>query len=404
LRKTSAAVLRPIDNGSDARVEPIDFSKHEKRFEASRARLRAAHAFEEGDRVPTSVSAGGSYFAWLFGIDIADYYTDIDTQIEVQYRAIQWRLDNLDDDATHFGLNLDLGPTGEAIVFNTDTVQPQGTSPFIVRSVKDAADVEKLTWPDPRENPQVQDALRRGERFRQRVEQLKLKVPAGGGGVGIHPPLSCACAIANPTWVYEILHTDPRTAELLFEKCYHAFCDIKDYMDELSGGRPQHLGLADDNCSFVSSTMYNDCVLPWNQRLYARYGQRGRSLHADGPHHQHFRTYADIVRLNSCDIGGWSKLQPAVDILKPARCVFSGNLNCRDFYGPFDETLKQKIRQTIRLAAPGGGYVFAIGGETYPMVNPDTLAQGFRYAHEVGRYPIDIPEEPMPQVDRRPWM
>lgn len=385
-------------------MKPIDFSKYEKRFAASRARMRAAYAFEEGDCVPTSVSASGSYFCWLFGVDIADYYADIDTQIEVQHKAIQWRLDHLDDDVTYFSLGLDRGPIGEALVFNADIARPRGTSPYVVRFVKDAADVEKLTWPDPRENPQVQETVKLGERFKERVKELGIQVPAGGAYIGIHPPLSCACAIADPTWVYEMLHSDPRTVELLFEKCYHAFCDIKDYMDERSGSRPQSLGLADDNCSFVSAPMYNDYVLPWNQRLYARYGQQGRTLHADGPHHQHFRTYVDVVRLNSVDIGGWSKLQPAVDILKPGRCAFSGNLNCRDFYGPLDETLRQKIRQTIRIAAPGGGYVFAIGGETYPMVNPDTLADGFRYAHEVGKYPIDIPGEPMPQNDRRPWM
>jgi uroporphyrinogen-III decarboxylase len=385
-------------------MKPIDWSKYQTRFEASRARLAAAYAFEEGDRVPTTVSAAGSYWCWLQGVDIADYYTDIDLQIGVQYGGLQWRLENLDDDVTHFALGLDRGPIGEALVFNTDIQRPRGTSPYVVRFVKDAQDVEKLSWPDPRENPQVQETLRLGERFKERVKQLGIDLPAGGGYVGIHPPLSCACAIAHPTWVYEMLHADPRVIELLFEKCYHAFCDIKDYMDELSGSKPQSLGLADDNCSFVSSRMYNDTVLPWNQRLYARYGQQGRHLHADGPHHQHFKTYVDVIRLNNCDIGGWSKLRPAVDILKPGRCVFSGNLNCRDFYGPFDETLRQRIRQTIRLAAPGGGYVFAIGGETYPLVRPDTLADGFRYAHEVGKYPIDIPEEPMPQNDQRPWM
>jgi uroporphyrinogen-III decarboxylase len=235
------------------------------------------------------------------------------------------------------------------------------------------------------------------------VAELQLNVPVGGGYVGIHPPLSCACAIADPTWVYEMLYTDPRLVELLFEKCYRAFCDTRDYMDELAGARSEHLGLADDNCSFVSATLYNDYVLPWNQRLYARYGRKGRALHSDGPHHQHFRAYVDVIRLNHCDIGGWSKLQPAVDILKRGRCVVNGNLNCRDFYGEFDETLRRKIRQTLRIAAPGGGYVFAIGGETYPRVKPDTLVDGFRYAHEVGTYPIDIPEEPMPQNDPRPW-
>jgi len=384
-------------------MKSIDLSKYQSRIEASQKRRAATYAFEEGDRVTTNVSAGGSYFCYLFGVDIADYYTDLDLQIEVQARGMQWWLDHCPDDRTHFGLGLDLGPVGEAIVFDLDLERPRGTSPWIVRCIKDGADVDRLTWPDPCENPRVQEVLKLGEKFRQRAEALKLGLPAGGGGVGIHPPLSCACALAEPTWVYEMLYVEPRVIERLFEKCYRAFCGIVDYLDQLRGTRTQSLGLADDNCSFISSRMYNDYVLPWNQRLYARYGQRGRYLHSDGPHHQHFPTYANVVRLNHCDTGGWSKLRPAVEILKPARCVVNGNLNCRDFYGEFDETLRRKIRQTIRLAAPGGGYVFAIGGETYARVNPDTLIRGFEYAHEVGKYPIDLPEEPMPEDDLRPW-
>ncbi|MGQ9730485.1 MAG: uroporphyrinogen decarboxylase family protein [Candidatus Zipacnadales bacterium] len=384
-------------------MKSIDLSKYQTRIEESQKRKAATFAFEEGDRVTTHVSAAGSYFCYLFGVDIAEYYKDIDLQIEVQARGLQWWLDHVPDDRTHFALGLDRGPIGEALFFNTAIERPQGTSPWIVRVIKDGADVERLSWSDPRDNPQIQETLRLGERFKQRVEELKIGLPATAVHIGIHPPLSCACAIAEPEWVYEMMLTEPRVMELLFEKCYYAFCDLRDYMDELYGIRTQSLGLADDNCSFISAQLYNDYVLPWNQRLYARYGQKGRSLHADGPHHQHFRTYADVIRLNYCDIGGWSKLKPAVEILKPARCVVNGNLNCRDFYGAFDETLKRKIRQTIRLAAPGGGYVFAIGGETYAGVNPDTLIQAFAYAHEVGRYPIDIPPEPMPVDEGRPW-
>ncbi len=384
-------------------MKPIDLSKYGSRIEASRRRRAATFAFEEGDRVTTNVSAGGSYFCYLFGVDIGDYYQDIDLQIETQAKGMRWWLEHCPDDRTHFGLGLDLGPVGEALASDLPIQRPKGTSPWIVRCIEDAADVERLTWPPPKDDPRVQVALGLGEEFRQRAEGLDLGLPVGGVGIGIHPPLSCACALAEPAWVYEMMLTEPRVTEALFGKCYQAFCDIRDYLDGINGTRTQYLGLADDNCSFVSPELYNDQVLPWNQRLYARYGPKGRSLHADGPHHQHFATYANVSRLNHVDIGGWSRLQPAVDVLKPARCVVNGNLNCRDFYGALDETLRRKIRQTIRLAAPGGGYVFAIGGETYAGVNPDALIRGFEYAHEVGAYPIDIDEEPMPDDDARPW-
>ena len=372
----------------------LDLDKYAARREASQKRVQAAYEFREGDCVATNCSAGGPFFSWLLGVDIAQYYADPDTQIEVQARALQWRYENLDDDFTGYGLHPDLGPLGEALMFDMEVVRPPNTSPWAVRFIRDGADVDRLELRDPRDNPRLQEWLRRGEQMRKRAEKLGVRLPVGAAGVGIHPPLSCACALADADWVYAMMHLEPDLIERFFDKCYRAFCMVTDYMHEVHGTQRGHLGLADDNSCFVSADMYKDQVLPWNLRLYARYGRKGRYLHADGPSQQHFPVYAHVLRLNHHDIGGWSKLEPAVAILKPAGCVISGNLNCRDFYDGWTESLQRQIRQTIRKAAPGGGYIFAIGGETYPRVDPDALCRAFAYAHEVGRYPIDVPEEP----------
>ncbi|NSW55896.1 MAG: hypothetical protein HPY44_07785 [Armatimonadetes bacterium] len=379
----------------------IDLDKYQDRFEASRKRVRAAMNFEEGDCVATHASVAGSYYAWLFGVNIRDYYTDIDTQIEVQMRGIKWRLDNIPDDRTDASLYYDAGPVGEAVAWNAPIEYPDNTSPRIPHFVMDAKDIEKLEPIDPRDNPAVAAFLRRGQEFADRAKALGVNLPAHYGMVGIHPPLSCACAIAPPDLVYYLMAADPDLVRILFEKCYRQFVMLKEYALEVFGGNRDALGLADDNCSFVSKAMYDEQVLPWNKALWDEYGRKYRSLHSDGPHHQHCETYAKVLHLNHVDIGGWSRLQPAVEILKPARCVVHGNMNNRDLYAGWTETLKQKIRNRIRLAAPGGGYVFAIGGETYAGTDPDVLCRTFEYAHEVGRYPIDLPEEEwLEEVDR----
>jgi len=378
----------------------FDPERYRTRREESAKRMQAAHEFREGDCVATIASVGGSYFAWLFGVDIRDYYTDIDTQIEVQLRGLQWRYENLPDDFTGTGIGYDGGPAGEGLFFEEcDIVYPPGTSPWVVPFIKDGADVEALQIKDPRDNARIQDYLKRGQRFVERARELGVRVPASPGWVGIHPPLSCACAIADDAWVYENMVAEPGIVLKLFEKCFRAFCACQEYMYEVYGGGPGHLGLADDNSAFVSDEMYRRMVLPFNLALYEKYGSSGRSLHADGPNEHHYETYAKIVKLNHMDIGGWSKLRPAVEILKPAGCVVHGGLNNRDLYSGWTEPLRQKIRQSIRIAAPGGGYEFAIGGETYAGTDPDVLCRTFEYAHEVGRFPLDIPEEPLPGED-----
>jgi uroporphyrinogen-III decarboxylase len=230
----------------------FDPSKYESRWQASRARLQAAHEFREGDCVPVLSSEYGSYWAWVLGIDIADYYEDLDTQIEVQMRGLTWHHENVPDDRTDCSIGFDCGPIGEAVVFDCDIERPRGTSPWILPRISSAEDVDRLEIVDPRHNPRVQALLERGREYKQRALDLGVKIPIGTGGLGIHPPLSAACALAGADWVYLNMLAEPALVLKLFEKCFRAFCLCQEYMYELHGGGPGGLGLADDNSSFVS--------------------------------------------------------------------------------------------------------------------------------------------------------
>jgi uroporphyrinogen-III decarboxylase len=98
--------------------------------------------------------------------------------------------------------------------------------------------------------------------------------------------------------------------------------------------------------------------------------------------------YANEMRLSQMDIGGWSDIAAAKPHLG-GKVVMSGGLNCRDLYGTLEQA-KPAIERAIRIGAPGGGYILAVGGETYVGVNPDTLVRAVEYAKEIGRYPIRI--------------
>jgi uroporphyrinogen-III decarboxylase len=148
------------------------------------------------------------------------------------------------------------------------------------------------------------------------------------------------------------------------------------------------IGLADDNSAFVSDEMYREMVLPYNRAIYERYGAAERFLHADGPNDHHFETYANVLKLTRMDIGGWSDIAAAKRALA-GKVVISGGLNCKDLYGDF-EAARPIIERAVRIGAPGGGYIFAIGGETYPGVRRDTLVRAVEHVKEVGRYPITI--------------
>ena len=355
------------------------------RIEESKKRHQIARQWQEPDRVPIHISTGGSFYSKLFGYNIRDYYTDMDVCIDVQLKGLQWAYEELQDDRTGYGLHLDIGPISEGLYFDLPIEYPDDTSPWVEKALRTPEEIESFEPPDPADAPGVREHFRRVDRFKERVKERGIDLPVGAG-LGIHPPLSCACALADPELIFTLMYEEPQLIHRFFRKLFVAFCRLTDYNAARAGRKVESIGLADDHSAFVSNDMYREFVFPYNMAIYERYGKKGRSLHADGPNDHHFEMYANDIKLTSMDIGGFSDIANAKPALHGKTC-FSGGLNCRDLYYDL-ETAKPAIDRAIRIGAPGGGFTLAIGGETYVGVNPDTLIQSVAYAKQAGKYPI----------------
>ncbi|MFP4058655.1 MAG: uroporphyrinogen decarboxylase family protein [Candidatus Brocadiia bacterium] len=376
----------------------LDVSRYETDRQERRRRLRVARSFREPDRVPVCLGTGGSYYCWLFGVPIHDYYAQPELQPEVQLRGLEWQYETLRaDSSTGTSLRYDAGPVGEAIVFGAPIVRPEGTSPRICHLLRSPADIENLTVPEPATNPRLRDFLRNHQRFNDAARKMGVRLRLDDQPtLGIHPPLSCACALMSPTQVYELMIADPPLLDTLLETCWEAYCTYKDYFDRLYG-RPRtrsSMGLADDNISLVSAEMFRRFEMPYYRRLRRRYGVEHLHLHTDGPNDQHFGALADEVGLSSMDIGGYSSLEAAVRHMK-GKVHIHGGLRCQDFYAPGGMTARtrRKVIEALRLAAPGGGFELAIGGECYVGVSPEGLCDLVRFVERWGAYPIEVPDE-----------
>ncbi len=380
--------------------------KYRSLMEEARRRLEIAESFREPDRVPIQISVAGSYFCSLFDYNIRDFYLDLELNIRAQLEGLEWVFEELRDDRPELFVQVDLGPVYEGLYFGAEIERPDGTSPWIVPFLEDREDIERLEIPDPAQHPEVQRVYRLYEQATEMVRKMGLDVEVRGGFT-IHPPLSAACAVMQPEKVYSLFFDDPDTLRLLFDKMFEAFCKLQDYKDSYFGTKTTYLALADDNSAFISDEMYRRYVLSYNLALYECYGREGRFLHADGPNDHHFKTYAEILRLTKMDIGGWSSLERAKKDMG-GKVVISGGLNNRDFYEGWPRT-KAAVEKAIDVGAPGGGFIIAIGGETYPGVPPELLCRAVQYAKEYGRYDqvrarlasaTVTSEEPEAEVDR----
>ncbi|MBI3991354.1 MAG: hypothetical protein HY350_04305 [Candidatus Omnitrophica bacterium] len=359
-----------------------------RHIKESEDRLKIAYSFREPDRVPIIINEYGSYWARLFGSNIRDYYTDLEVMIDVQEKGLKWRFEDLRDDRNNYILNLEYGPVQEAIVFDCPLEYPDDTSPRIVPILKDIKDIENLKIIEPENNPRIKEFLKRFEEFKKIAEKRKSIFPVQQKPyLQIHPPLSAACAIMESVHVYTYLYTEPELIKVFFDKMLKAFFMLADYFDKINGTKTESIFLADDNSCSISGEMYMNSVVKYNRAIYERYGKQTRFLHADGPNDQLFPAIAEELNLTIMDIGGWSRLDEAVKYLK-GKTVIHGGLNVKDLYYGLTPQTKSKIDNAIRLAAPGGGYQFAIGGETYPGVSADSLSELTKYVKEKGKYPI----------------
>lgn len=369
---------------------PFDFSKYERVIRESQRRVEAALSFEEPDRVPVQISVHGPYYAWLFGIPLKDYYTDLKVMAEVQLRGLEWRLSWLRDDVTGVAVSLDLGAVAEGIVFGCKIMMPdEGNpwrSPWIVPRIRALEDTDKLEVPDPRDVPAVRDVYRRLEELRRLVRERYGDIPVGGG-LQIHPPVSAAGSLLGPQRLYSWLHRYPREMHKLFRKLEEAFVALREYYCEVTGSEPGSLYLADDHAGYLSRRMYEEFAMPYNLRLFERFGTRYRYLHMDSPMHHVADIVRDVYRVNHADLGVESDIRVIAREFG-GRVSFNGNADWRVLLSGSRDLVEVEVEKCIYHAAPGGGYIFDNGGETYAGVPPRMLKYEVEYAKKVGRYPI----------------
>ena len=362
--------------------------KFRNKIEESKRRIDIACSFKEPDCLPIQIKVSGTYFAWMCGYNIKEYFLDREIMVDVQLKGLEWCFEHLKDDRIDYSIYLQLGIIYEGLFFDCPIEYPDNAEPRIVPKLKTEEDIDKLEVPDPATHPKIEWVFQEAEKTKRIMKKKGINLPFNFD-FGIHPPLSAACAIMDPTDVYTMMYTNPQAIKKLFDKLLDAFFKIRDYMDKRLGIKRKDIGLANDNSAFISNKMYREMVLPYDKAIYERYGKNRRYLHADGPNDHNFKTFCEDLKIDYMDIGGWSSLKEAVKVMKGKTVIFGG-LNNKDLYKGLDDSAKEKIKEAVRIAAPGGGYIFGIGGETYPGVSPETLIKLVDYVKRIGKYPIKL--------------
>lgn len=368
----------------------FDYEKYLRIAEKNRERVEAVSRFEEPDRVPVAIGVGGPYYAWLSGYTLKDYYSSLKVMLEVQVKGLKWRFEWLRDDVTSVALHLDVGAVAEGIVFGCDIVMPDGRSPWrspwIVPCIESLEDIDRLETPDPYDHPGIRGYYDRLEQFKKLAREEYGDIPVGGK-LQIHPPVSAAGSLLGAWRLYAWLYRYPDEMHKLLRKLEETFHILQRYHYERVGGEADSIGLADDHSGYLSRTMYEKFTLPYNLRLYEKYGRRYRSLHMDS-HMDHITDIVvDVYKVNSADVG----VENSIEVISKAfegHVVFKGNADWRVLVDGDAEKIRREVERCIYTAAPRGGYIFDNGGETYAGIPVENLKYEVEYAKKIGVYPV----------------
>jgi len=147
--------------------------------------------------------------------------------------------------------------------------------------------------------------------------------------------------------------------------------------------------LADDHSGYLNRALYEKFALPYNLELYEAYGEKHRGLHMDS-HMDHITDIIrDVYKVEDVDVGVENDIRLIAEAFK-GRVVFNGNANWRVLVNAPLEAIEKEVEECIFYSAPGGGYIFDNGGETYIGLPPEKLKYEVDYAKKVGEYPIRI--------------
>lgn len=149
--------------------------------------------------------------------------------------------------------------------------------------------------------------------------------------------------------------------------------------------------LAYNDGTFLSPAQLREVVFPGIEEEVGQIGEMGVPVffHSDG------RLHAILDDLVALGIHGLHSLQPSAGMEIGAikrkygdRLCLMGNLDLHLLSSSATrEEVERTVRETLRVAAPGGGYIFSTSGGLGPGLDPRNVRTMYRAALRFGRYP-----------------
>ena len=151
--------------------------------------------------------------------------------------------------------------------------------------------------------------------------------------------------------------------------------------------------LAFNTSTLISPDQYRKFLKPYHAKIVEASHRAGMKIikHSDG---NLWPIMDDMIEIG---FDGIHPIQPqSMDIEETkaklaGRTAVLGNIDC-SFLLPFgtEEEVDRAVRETIKVAAPGGGYIISSSNSIHPGVKAENYIAMVKATHEYGAYPINL--------------
>lgn len=178
----------------------------------------------------------------------------------------------------------------------------------------------------------------------------------------------------------------------------HRLADITTEYDMAAINMAQRLGidviampgdLAGEESTIISPEHYREYIKPYHRKLVEHAHKSGLKIvkHSDGNIWSILDDFIEVgfdgihpIQPQCMDIGEVKKY------LEGKVCIL-GNIDCRNLL-PFgtEEEVGKTVKETIEIAAPGGGYIISSSNSIHPKVKPENYIAMIKSVHKYGVY------------------
>jgi uroporphyrinogen decarboxylase len=190
--------------------------------------------------------------------------------------------------------------------------------------------------------------------------------------------------LINPELTHKLMQITSDFSVALARNAVQAGADVVVFGDDL----------AFKTGPLMSPKVYKEFIHPYLQRAVKSVQEAGARciVHSDG------NIWPLLDMIVDTGVEAINPLEPVagMDIGQVkeqygSRVCLIGNIDCGDLLSNGrQEEVEQTVKETIRVAAPGGGYIMASSNAIHSAVQPQNYRAMISATHKYGNYPLDV--------------